>query len=693
MTTETLLLEIGAEEIPAGYIEPALEFLSETLLQKLDAARIGHGRAAVFGTPRRLAMEIRDVDDRQAPLSVEMIGPPKKVSFDDKGAPTVAAQRFAEKAGVPVGKLSVKETEKGPYLCAQKLEKGKSTRTVLSALLPEVILSLPFPKSMRWGTQSITFARPIHTILALLGKSVIPFALGNVKSGRFTLGHSFMAPGRIRIDRPEDYVKKLQSARVLADIKERKKGVRQAVEKTAKKLGGQVLEDEGLLDTVTHLVEYPVPSAGSFEDRFLELPPEILITAMRRHQKYFAVADGRGSLMPHFIAVNNTRTRKPSLVATGHERVLRARLSDARFFFESDLQETLEQRVEKLKGVLFQSDLGTVHEKVQRVRKMAALLADAAGVSPAVKKEVERAAWLCKADLVSQVVGEFPELQGVMGRVYAARAGEPEAVARAIEEHYRPTQSGGVLPEDAVGALLSVADKLDSICGCFHVGLIPTGASDPYALRRQGIGVILILLSRNFRFSVKEAVDKSISLFPKNAGKEPEAAAKVQLFLQNRMVHLLAEEGFAKDVIQAAVAVSADCVPEVWARVRALDRLKKAPDFEPLAVAFKRVVNIIRQAGGVAVSQVEESRFEDPSEKALHSAYLKVAADVEKHLQAGAFEKGLLRIASLRKPVDAFFDAVLVMAKDPSLKKNRLALLAGIAALFERFADFSKIST
>jgi len=690
---DTLLLEIGTEEIPAGYIEPALDALSQTIVRKLDAARIVHGGVNVYGTPKRLAVEIADVAEKQTPLSVEMIGPPKKVGFDDQGRPTVAAEKFAEKAGVAVAKLIVKETEKGAYLCAQKMERGKSSRALLSTILPETILATPFPKSMRWGTLSISFARPIHTVLALLGNKIIPFTVGDIKSGRMTLGHRFMASGRIRVDHPKEYIKKLREAHVLADIRARKKSVRTAVEKAAGKIGGRVLEDDALLDTVTHLVEYPVPSTGRFDDAFLALPPEILITAMRRHQKYFAVEDDKGCLMPHFIAVNNTRTRNPSLVATGHERVLRARLSDARFFFNSDLSETFDQRVEKLKGVLFQSELGTMHEKIQRVRDMAAYLADAAAMPSDVIKDVKRAAWLCKADLVSQVVGEFPELQGIMGRVYAEKSGEPERVARALEEHYRPTHSGGVLPGDPVGALLSIADKLDSICGCFSVGLVPTGASDPYALRRQGIGIVLIMLSRNFQFSLEAAVQKSLSLFPEAVCKDAAAAEKIFSFLQNRMVHLLAEEGYAKDVIQAVTTVSSDCVPDVWARVKALDHLKKAPDFEPLAVAFKRVVNIIKQAGGGAVPEVKESLFSDKSEKALYAAYQKTARDVEQLLKKGAYEKALVRIASLREPVDAFFDAVLVMTKDGRIRLKRLAVLSLIAGLFERIADFSKIST
>ncbi|MFC1515742.1 glycine--tRNA ligase subunit beta [Thermodesulfobacteriota bacterium] len=691
---ETLLLEIGTEEIPAGYIGPALDSMSATLLQKMTDARIAHGRAKVLATPRRLAVEVQKVADKQTPLTSEVLGPPEKVGFDKAGKPTVAAKKFAEKVGVSVSALKVKKTGKGRYVCATVKERGLPTRTLLKRILPEVILSTPFPKTMKWAELDIEFARPIHTIVALLGDKVIPFTLGDTKSGRYVFGHYFMHPKKVKVSHPKDYVKTLRSVKVLVDLAERKKQVEKEVEKGAKKAGGAVFPDEELVDIVKNLVEYPIATVGKFDKNFLEVPREVLITAMREHQKYFAVIDKKGKLMPCFIAMNNTRTRDMNLVATGHEWVLRARLADAKFFYEADLKESTDDRVEKLKGVLFQAKLGSMHEKIKRIQKIAGFLADAAQKGVNLKKYAMRAAWLCKADLVSQVVGEFPKLQGVMGRVYATVGKEPKAVAAAIEEHYRPIYSGGALPETNAGAILSLADKIDNICGFFSVGLVPTGASDPYALRRQGIGIIQIMLDKGFSFSLMEMIEKSIEVYGVKGEKNVRKIAdKVSTFLLNRMTHQLAEEGFSKDVIAAVSSVSMDNVPDVWNRVRALQELKTAPDFEPLAAAFKRVVNIIKKAGRRIPRKVDGKLLKDKSEIALYSAYKKVNKKVSDNLEKGRLKMALHDIASLRGPVDTFFDGVMVMAKDKKVRNNRLALLAQISNLFEQVADFSKITT
>ncbi|MGD8366875.1 MAG: glycine--tRNA ligase subunit beta, partial [Desulfobacterales bacterium] len=553
---DRLLVEIGAEEIPAGYIQPALEALSSNLVKRLDDARIGHGTAKTYGTPRRLAVEVFDVAPKQTSVTAELIGPPEKVGFDDQGRPTVAAEKFAEKVGIPLSKLSVKETEKGRYLCGKKTERGLGTRTLLKEILPEVILATPFPKRMRWAELSIEFARPIQYLLALLGEKVVTFSVGNVKSGRFTRGHYFMHPQKIKIGRPEEYIDALRKASIIVDIDERRRQVDALAQKAAREAGGRILPDEELLDTVTNLVELPVPVVGNFETKFLEIPDEILITAMREHQKYFAIIDAEGKLMPCFVAVNNTRTRDMELVATGHERVIRARLEDGRFFYRSDMSASFDNWVERLKGVLFQARLGSMYEKMLRIKQMAEYLADAAG-DAGLKAKAGRAAYLCKADLVSEVVGEFPKLQGVMGRVYALAKGESPEVASAIEEHYRPVRSGGELPEGEIGAVLAIADKIDSIAGCFSVGLVPTGAADPYALRRQGIGIVQIMQKRGFSFSLKDLIAKSAAMFAEMSDRQPrETAADVYRFLQNRMAHLLAEEGFAKDTIAAVLEVS-----------------------------------------------------------------------------------------------------------------------------------------
>ena len=690
---QTLLLEIGAEEIPAGYIKPALEALASNLTKKMTDVRIEHGSAKTFGTPRRLTIMVENVAAKQATISSEVLGPPKKVGLDAAGNPTVAAHKFAEKVGVPVKALRVAETEKGAYLSARILQKGRATRTILRDILAEAILAIPFPKTMKWADLSIHFARPIHSVLALLGSQVISFQLESIKSGRYTMGHSFMHAQKIKIDSAETYADQLRSAKVIVDIDTRRKAVARDISRAAAGVGGSILPDDELLDIVTNLVEYPVATAGKFDREFLQLPREILITAMREHQKYFAVIDKKGNLLPHFIAVNNTKTKDLGLVAVGHERVLRARLADAQFFYNSDLNILFDPWIEKLKGVLFQAELGTMYEKVQRVRQIGEYLAKTVKMDAAARKRVARAASLCKADLVSQVVVEFPKLQGVMGRVYAAVSKEPDDVAAAIEEHYRPTYSGGVLPNTLTGSIVAVADKIDSICGCFSVGLVPTGASDPYALRRQGIGIVNIILNEGLNISLRKLIAKSLELFADKSETDIQQTGEaVYTFLRNRMSHQLAEEGFSKDVIAAILDVGTDNITDIWRRVKALQQLKGAPDFEPLAVAFKRVVNIIKKAGDFSVARVDKKLFQDSSEARLHQAFNDVRKSALDHLKNGRYEQALKDIASLKDRVDAYFDGVLVMAEDRKVRENRLALLGNIAQLFGKFADFSKLS-
>ncbi len=699
---DTLLLEIGSEEIPAGYIAPALEALASQLHQRLTEARIDHGAVKTYGTPRRLTVMVEQVAAKQKSMKTELIGPPASIGFDQNGRPTMAARKFAEKAGVPVERLRTSETAKGAYLVAEKTERAVATRTLLKEILPAVILSTPFPKKMRWADFDLEFARPIQSTVALLGKNVIQFQLGNLKSGRITRGHYFMSPGRIKIQQSEEYTDALRAANVLVDINERKKVLQREIASVAKNLGGRILPDAELEDINTNLVEYPVAVAGKFDEEFLEVPDEVLINSMREHQKYFAVVDEKNRLLPCFISVNNTKARDMALVARGHERVIRARLADAQFFYRGDLEVTNDHRVEQLEGVLFQAQLGTMHAKTERVTHIAGYLADAVGADPNnatdLKRHVNRAAHLCKADLVSHVVGEFPKLQGVMGRVYATIAGEPAEVAAAIEEHYRPVYSGAPLPETTTGAILGIADKIDSICGCFSVGLIPTGASDPYALRRQGIGIVQIMLEKGFSFSLSALIEKTLGLFGQKSTSElADLTAMVFGFIKNRMSHLLAEQGFSKDVIAAVVDISGDTIPDVWNRVRALESLKAQPDFEPLAVAFKRVGNIIKKSGSSdqarMTQKVDAALFEHESEGILYAAFQEAERKAAAAVDRGRFDQALREIAALRGSVDAFFDGVMVMTDNKRLRENRLALLGCIAGLFEKFADFSKIST
>jgi len=696
-----LLIEIVTEEIPAGYIDPALEAMKGLMTQKLSQARVKHGPMETYGTPRRLALIVQEVSERQASFTREVVGPPKTAAFDAEGRPTKAAEGFAKSQGVSTKRLSTKATAKGEYVCVKRLERGQASWKVLQSIIPEVIKAIPFPKSMRWADLSLVFARPIHRVLALLGGRIVPFKLENIRSGRRTLGHRFMHPGGIAISRVSEYVPALRSAFVLVDVEERKRTIKEEITKAAKKLGGKVISDDDLLDTVNHLVEYPAVSAGTFDKAFLEVPREVVITAMREHQKYFAVVGSDHQLLPCFIAVNNTPAKDVALVTSGHERVLRARLSDARFFFETDAKTPLHEIVERLEGVLFQAKLGTMFEKVYRVQKLAEHLADL--IAPGLKTSVSRAAWLCKSDLTTQMVNEFPKLQGVMGRIYAILAGEPEDAAQAIEEHYLPAYAGGPLPTTVAGSLVSIADKLDTICGCFGVGLIPSGTSDPYALRRQAIGIIQIILAQGFSLSLKGLIRKSLQLLQDKVSRDTEELTpQVLTFFQHRMEHLLAGEGFSKDVISAVVSTSIEDVPAVRKRTQALEALKAEPDFQPLAIAFKRVANIIRQAkqrgeigSGEAdqETRVDPELFQESCEQDLLDALKKVKQDISEDLKRGAFDQALLTVAGLKSSVDGFFDGVMVLTEDEGIKQNRLALLGEIADLFNIFADFSKIST
>lgn len=693
---QTLLVEIGCEEIPAGYIMPALEAFADKLVQKLDHARISHKGAKVYGTPRRLTIVVDEVAGKQETVTTQVTGPPEKAGFDDKGNPLTPAVRFAEKVGVPVSDIRITETPKGRYLVADKKEEGGKSIHILSEILPEVILSLPFPKSMKWGELDIFFARPIRWILALFGDHVVDFTLGNIKTGRKTFGHRFVHPRSIEINTPEKYLAALEEASVVPDISKRKAQTKKAVEATAVQLGGKVLEDDVLLDIVTNLVETPHPVGGRFDNGFLDLPGEVLITAMREHQKYFAVIDENDNLLPAFIAVNNTPAHEPALSSRGHERVLRARLSDASFFYKSDMKANFDNWIEELKKVLFQAKLGSMFEKTKRVDAIATYIAESLVLGQKTIEDIQMAAALCKTDLVSEMVGEFPNLQGTMGRVYLTAKGFPENVAKAVEEHYRPTHSGGKLPETLEGAILAIADKLDSICGCFSIGLVSTGASDPYALRRQGIGILAIMEDKGFAFSLEKAIHEAVSLFKDLEEEKIETIAKeIYDFFAARMENILVQEGYAKNVVSSVIAVSIDNVPNIRKRCRALDALARQPHFEPLAEAFKRVENIIRKSGETQDSSrasVEENLMTEKAETALYKAYTDTFSRVETHMENNRFDSALMEIAKMKPRVDAFFDEVMVMDEDPAKRQNRLLLLQKISGLFRNIADFSRIT-
>ncbi|NVN90473.1 MAG: glycine--tRNA ligase subunit beta [Desulfuromonadales bacterium] len=687
MSVKELFLEIGTEEIPAGFIPRAMAEMEAMITRELTNARLSFTTVQTMATPRRLALVVKDIPAVQPDAEITATGPSKKAAFDGDGKPTKAAEGFARGQGVTVADLQVVTTDKGEYLAVTKRETGRPTHELLSEILPALIANIPFKKSMRWGDLDVRFARPIHWVVALFDGIVVPFSFGNIESGSISRGHRFMANTPFPVRNFSHYLDECERHFVIVDPERRKETIRRESHRVAVAAGGHLLPDEELLDQVTYLVEYPSAVHGTFSPEFLVVPREVLITSMRSHQRYFSIVDGEGKLMPGFITINNTLTEDPSVVVKGNERVLRARLSDARFFFEEDKKTRLDERVEGLKKVVYQQKLGTSFEKMERFKTLAEGLADK--LNPALKSQVGRAAWLCKADLVSGMVCEFPEVQGIMGREYALLEGEDVAVASAIAEHYLPVQAGGELPASDLGAFVSIADKLDTICGCFSVGLIPTGAADPYALRRATIGIISIILERGYRLSLAELVSCSLDLLAAKLNRPKEqVSAEVLEFFRGRFVNLLGNE-FASDAVDAAVSTGFDDLVDVRARIAALDEFKTHPDFEPLAVAFKRIGNIIKEGTDALV---DPSLFQDGAEGALYQAFHDVKIQVGAAIEQGAWLEALTRIASLRGPVDGFFDRVMVMAEDPQVRTNRLALLTVIDRMLGRIADVSRIA-
>lgn len=687
MSTKELFLEIGTEEIPAGFIPRAMAEMEAIITRELANARLSFGEVKTLATPRRLALMVKGIPAIQPDAEITATGPSRKAAYDADGKLTKAAEGFARGQGVDVSAIRVITTDKGEYISITRTETGRPTHELLSGILPKLINEIPFKKSMRWGDLEVRFARPIHWIVALFDGIVVPFEFGNITSGAVSRGHRFMANSTFPVRDYAHYLEECERHFVIPDPERRKEIIRRETHRVAIAAGGHLLPDEELLEQVSFLVEYPSAVHGTFSEEFLKVPKEVLITSMRSHQRYFSIVDAEGKLLPGFITINNTLTDDPSVVVKGNQRVLRARLSDARFFFEEDQKTKLDDRVAALKKVVYQQKLGTSYEKMERFRALAEGLA--ANLNPAVAQPTARAAWLCKADLVSAMVGEFPEVQGIMGREYALLEGEDVAVANAIAEHYLPTQAGGELPASDIGAFVSIADKLDSICGCFGVGLIPTGAADPYALRRATIGIISIILDKGYRLSLTGLINQALELLSAKLTRPREqVAAEVLDFFRARYINLLGND-YPNDAVDAAVSADFDELVDVKARIAALAEFETHSDFEPLAVAFKRVGNIIK---GGTDEPVDPARFEDAAETALYEAFLSVRSSLESRVAAGSWLDALTEIATLRGPVDTFFDKVMVMAEDQRVRTNRLALLTAIARMFGRIADFSRLA-
>ncbi len=689
---QDLLLEIGTEELPAAFVGPAMEYLSKRLPDAVREARLEHGAAEVYGTPRRLAVLLKDVSCRQPDRSIEHRGPAKSAAFDSDGRPTKAAEGFARGKGVSVDSLMSVDTPKGAYVVAKVDEKGREATEILSELIPSVIASIPFAKSMRWGEVRVHFARPIHWILALLGDRRVPFVFGDVSSGERTFGHRFLAPDPLVLESPDDYLGGLESARVIADADTRRRRIIEQSESALAEYepSWRLREDQELLDEVTHLVEWPAAVVGAFDVDHLNLPVEVLVSEMRQHQRYFSVTEAdTGRLAPAFVAISNTPPRDPVLVREGYERVLAARLADARYFYDTDRARKLEERVDGLGRVVFQEKLGSVLEKVRRVRCLSASMAGMLGLSE-IEHSLSRVVTLAKADLTTGMVGEFPDLQGVMGRYYALEDGEQESVARGIEEHYLPRHAGDRLPDSHEGALAGIADRLDTMAGIFGLDKGPTGTADPFGLRRACLAIVSIVLHKGYRLPLSELIEEAARLYGDKLPMDVAATReKVMGFFRGRLKNLWTAKGHSYDVVDAVLSAGFDDLVSARDRVAILDEVKNHPDFSPLAVAFARASNIVAKAPAIQAAEVDPELFESSVEMDLWKALAEIKNSVEQALESHDYRAALSEMAALKEPVDAFFEGVMVMDEDLRRRENRLLLLVSISSLFRRIADFS----
>jgi glycyl-tRNA synthetase beta chain len=710
-----LLFEIGAEEIPAGMLPDAIGKLKDILEKHLTAENLMEGvTLETFGGPRRLTAVARGIIAKQVDLELEVTGPPKSVAYDTVGAPTRAAVSFAEKQGVALHELRTAQTAKGEFIAAKVTKRGRSSFDLLFEILPRVIHDLPWPKTMTWtGLRGARFIRPIRWILAVLNgphpgaSRPLKFSFGGVTAGDTTQGHRFLGQAQIRVTSFGDYEKKLRANGVIVRPEERREKIVRELEAHAKRGGYHVHEDAALLEQVAYLNEFPTVVEGEFDSSFLELPDEILITVMRGHQKYFAVEkkgtsrlSASGELAPHFLAVINLAKDTKGLVRVGHERVLRARFADARFFWESDQKVKLAEILPKLQKVMYESRLGSYFDKVERVRAIASGLEEAwynLGMQQAHVADADRAAELAKCDLATEMVREFPELQGVVGGLYAKAQGESDEIADAVYDHYRPVGLDDPVPRNLTGCAVALADKLDSIAGCFSVGVVPTGSSDPYALRRAALGIVKIILEKKLYVSLSLFIGAASKALlnhpPKKAVTEQQEKQVLEFLLERARFVLREKSGYAYDEVNAVLRAGSDDLVDVEKRLKALRAIRKSKNFEPLAVSFKRIRRILEKANlNGEVHPVDQGLFEKDAEKELYAAVRKAAGKVTEDKRAGRYQEALEEIAGLRKAVDQFFVDVMVMAEDEAVRKNRLALLAELLREFTTIADFAELA-
>jgi len=702
-----LLFEIGCEEIPAGMIARAAGELKAILERHLATHALieeGTPTASVetFGAARRLTAIARKVRLRQEDVTREVMGPPKSVAFDSVGEPTRAAESFAAKQGVPLSKLNIVATSKGEYVAVVQVIAGKPATQILAEVLPQAIHEISWPRSMYWtGANGPRFIRPIRWIVALLDGKVVPFSFAGVAAGNRTRGHRFLGKENVPLNGPEDYEQKLKQNFILCRPETRRAKIENEIRSVAARKALRAHEDAGLLNLVTYLNEYPTVITGDFDSAFLELPDEILITVMRDHQKYFGLESKGGELAPHFLAVINLASDPKGLVRRGHERVLRARFADAKFFWHTDQKTKLGDYLPKLSAVTYESRLGSYRDKVERMRSLARWLAEqwfSGGVTEADVAGSDRAAELAKCDLVTEMVREFTELQGVVGGLYARSQGEPDEIAWAVYDHYKPLGLDDPIPRNLTGCAVALADKLDSLVACFAVGAIPTGSSDPFALRRAALGIVKITLERKLPLSLSAAISaaaRSLKEHPPKVEATDGVQKQVLDFLHERARYILRERrGFAYDEINAAFAAGADDLVDAAERVEALQAIRNTRNFPPLAAAFKRIRNILEKSAGAkdkGQGAVRQELLKEAAELQLQTAAQRIGEEATRRRKERKYRQALEKISELRPAVDFFFDKVLVMHEDEEIRRNRIALLGNLLKEFSTIADFSEL--
>ncbi len=682
-----LLVEIGTEELPPKALMRLSEAFQRGMGDELAKAGIASQGLTAYATPRRLAVLAHGLSERQADSEVQRRGPALAAAFDSEGQPTRAALGFARSCGVSVDQLAQIETEKGRWLAYRVVQPGRSTDSLVPSMVTAALAQLPIPKRMRWGDLSVEFVRPVHWVVLLFGDQVIDAEILGIRAGRVTRGHRFHRPGPLEIGHANGYAELLEEqGHVLAAFDQRRDVIRAQVAAKATELGGRAVIDPELLDEVTSLVEWPVALAGSFESRYLEIPAEALVATMKNHQKYFHLVDDQESLMAYFIAIANIDSRDMTQVRAGNERVIRPRLADAEFFWTQDRKQTLASRMDRLGEVVFQEKLGSLQDKSRRVAALAAKIAGLAGSDPAL---ATRAAELSKCDLLTEMVGEFPELQGIAGRYYAAHDGESEEVAAAMDEQYLPRFAGDQLPSTATGRAVALADRLDTLVGIFGLGQSPTGDKDPFALRRAAVGVLRIMIEARLELDLADLLEAAAGAY--EIFEPAPVAAQVFDFMMERLRAYYQETGVAPDSFESVLATRPTRPLDFDRRARAVSRFRELPQAASLAAANKRIHNILKKAGGRPAPEPDPALLMDPAEKALASELQAVRRRVEPMLDAGGYSEALSQLADLREAVDRFFDEVLVMSDDERLRANRLALLNGVSQLFMRTADISRL--